>query len=114
MSEATVLTNKIINHIYSSGGYAWRSSSTGIPDAGRGIMRTAPKKGVSDVLACWHGTLIAIEVKIGQDRLRPEQEGFLLNVRAAGGRAFVSKTFDDFLLQWQEAITSISPSGPTP
>jgi Holliday junction resolvase len=109
MSEATVLTNKIINHIYTSGGYAWRFSSTGIPDASRGIMRTAPKKGVSDVLACWHGTLIAVEVKIGSDRLRDEQAGFILNIRNAGGRAFVAKTFEDFLLQWQEAIHSLSP-----
>ena len=105
MSEASTLTNKIINHIYSSGGYAWRAFSTGVYDQKAGAYRTAAKKGVSDVLACFRGRLIAIEVKIGKDRLSEEQIGFMSNITHAGGVAFVATSFDDFLNQWLTYVT---------
>src|SRR3990172_3171371 len=99
MSEASTLTNKIINHVYSSGGYAWRASSTGVYDQKAGAYRTAAKKGVSDVLACFQGRLIAIEIKIGKDRLSDEQIGFTRNIIHAGGIAFIATSFEDFLSQ---------------
>ena len=101
MSEATTLTNKIINHVYSSGGYAWRASSTGVYDQKAGAYRTAAKKGVSDVLACFRGKFVAIEVKIGKDRLSDEQIGFMRNIKHVGGIAFVATSFEDFLKQWK-------------
>lgn len=101
MSEATTLTNKIINHIYSSGGYAWRASSTGVYDQKAGAYRTAAKKGVSDVLALFKGKFIAIEIKIGKDRLSLEQEGFMRNIQHAGGEAFVAKDFESFCSSWE-------------
>ena len=107
MSEASTLTNKIIQHIYSSGGFAFRASSTGIYDSKMGGYRTAAKKGVSDVLACFKGRFIAIEIKIGKDRLSLEQEGFMSNIQHVGGIAFVAKDFDDFLSQWK--LLTLSP-----
>ncbi len=112
MSEANELTNKIIAHVYASGGYAWRASSVGIYDEKRRAYRTASKKGVSDVLACYRGILIAIEVKIGRDRLRPEQEGFLANVRHVGGRAFVAKEFEAFKAEFAAQTAGILPAPP--
>lgn len=96
MSEATDLTNQVINHIYRQGGYAWRASSTGIFDEKRGSFRTAPKKGVADVLACYRGRMVAVEIKIGKDRLSPEQAGFLANLQHVGGLTFVAKDFPSF------------------
>ena len=55
MSDASNLTNQIIDYIYSAGGYAWRASSQGVYDQQAGAYRTAAKKGVSDVLACFKG-----------------------------------------------------------
>src|SRR3990167_5430819 len=101
MSRANELTNQIINHIYLQGGYAFRCSSTGIFDQKTGSYRTAEKKGVSDVLACYKGTFIAIEVKIGKDRLSPEQTGFIANITHVGGKALVAKDFESFLEQWR-------------
>lgn len=100
MSIASTLTNQIIATIYSSGGYAWRSSSVGVFDQRVGGYRASSKKGVSDVLGCYHGIFIAIEVKIGKDRLSDEQTGFISNIRHAGGFASVVKTLPEFQEQW--------------
>ena|SRR3990167_4304747 len=102
MSITNELTNQIIDHIYRAGGYAWRSSSTGIYDTKRQFFRAASKKGVADILACWKGRLVAIEVKTGKDRLSPEQTGFLFNINHAGGIGFVARDFNNFLDQWEK------------
>ena len=104
MSDASNLTNQIIDYIYSVGGYAWRASSVGVYDTKTHAYRTAPKKGVSDVLACWKGKLIAVEIKIGKDRLSDEQAGFLCNIIHAGGIAFTAKDFDNFKEQWKKEV----------
>ena len=105
MSKSNELTQQIIAFIYKSGGFAWRNNSVGIFDRSRGIYRTAPKKGVSDILACFKGQLIAIEVKIGKDRLSPEQTGFLKSIQHAGGIAFVATSYENFL----EKLSTIKP-----
>ena len=106
MSKSSTLTNKIIDFIYRQGGYVWRASSVGIYDKARGVYRTAPKKGVSDILACYRGRLVAVEVKVGRDRLSPEQDGFLKNIRHAGGIAFVARDFESFTDQWKAQLST--------
>lgn len=103
MSKSGDLTKQIISHIYKVGGYSWRANSVGIFDANKGVYRTAPKKGVADVLGCFKGRFIAVEVKIGRDTLSPEQEGFIANIRHVGGIAFVAKDYDQFLAAWNVA-----------
>lgn len=76
----------------------------GVFDSKRMHFRTAAKKGVSDVLACWKGRLIAIEIKIGTDRLSDEQIGFMRNIQNVGGVAFVVADFKDFKKQWEEIL----------
>jgi len=95
--SANRLTAQIINHIYSAGGYAWRAQSTGLFDRAKGSYRSAPKVGVSDVLAVFRGRMLAVEVKIGADRLRPEQEGFLSNVGHCGGFSFIACDLPSFV-----------------
>ena len=102
MSAANELTNQIIDHVYKAGGYAWRASSVGVFDSKRAMFRASAKKGVADILACFKGQLIAVEVKIGKDRLSPEQEGFLENISAVGGNTFVAGSFDGFCAWWAE------------
>lgn len=115
MSAANDLTNKIITFfLRQPHAFAWRASSTGIYDQKRKIYRTAPKTGVADVLACFQGILIAVEVKIGTDRLSPEQKGFLLSVQYAGGYAFAAKTYEDFLQQIDPIVEKISKNDKIP
>lgn len=76
-------------------------------DKQKGLFRTAPKKGVADILACYKGRLIAVEVKIGKDRLSPEQEGFLKNIEHYGGSSCVARTLEDFEDWWKTILTKI-------
>jgi len=73
----------------------------GVFDSKRAMFRASTKKGVSDILACYKGNLVAVEVKIGKDRLSDEQDGFIRNIKNAGGCAFVASDFDLFLSGWE-------------
>ena len=104
MSKASAeLTNQVIDHIYRAGGYVWRAASVGVFDTKQMHFRAAAKKGVSDVLACFKGRLIAVEIKIGTDRLSEEQEGFMRNVEHAGGVAIVATDIESFKAEWAKA-----------
>ena len=102
------LTNAIIHFLYTRGSYAWRASSQGTYDSKTARYRTAAKKGVSDILAIIppHGRTLAIEVKIGADRLRPEQEGFLATIVHHGGLATVAKALPDFIAWYDANVAS--------
>lgn len=52
-------------------------------------------KGISDIIAIRDGILIAIEVKVGKDKLSDHQEIFLSHIFVAGGIAFVARSLDD-------------------
>lgn len=54
-------------------------------------------KGVADILGCYQGRMIAIEVKTPRGVVKPEQEAFLKNVRAEGGIAFVARSVEDVI-----------------
>lgn len=101
MSSATELTNQIIDYVYRQGGYAWRASSVGVYDSKMQKFRAAAKKGVSDVLVCFMGNLVAVEVKIGKDRLSDEQVGFMRNIDHAGGHSIVASDFEQFVVSWK-------------
>lgn len=108
MSKASAdLTNQVINHIYRAGGYAWRASSVGVFDTKQMHFRASAKKGVSDVLACYKGILVAIEVKIGKDTLSDEQKGFMRNIEHAGGYAIVATDPEAFREEWEKIAKAI-------
>ena len=47
------------------------------------------RKGLPDILACWQGRLIAVEVKTGKGRLTPEQRREHEALRTAGAVVLV-------------------------
>ena len=53
------------------------------------------KKGISDLLVCFQGRYVAIEVKRPGGKVSPEQAQFLQAVRQHGGLAFVAYSPDD-------------------
>ena len=107
MSKASELTNEILNYLYQNRVFAWRQSSTGIYDPRKGHFRTSPKKGVSDILAVLppDGKLLAIEVKIGKDKMSEEQVGFHKNIILMGGEIFIAKDFGSFK-NWFENLST--------
>ena len=105
MSKATELTNQVIGHVYQQGGYAWRASSVGVFDTKQMHFRASAKKGVSDVLACYKGVLLAVEIKIGSDRLSDEQTGFMRNIEHVGGGVIVCGDFTEYLAGWESFVS---------
>lgn len=53
------------------------------------------RKGVLDIAACLKARFIAIDAKIGPDRLKPDQRKFCDAVKRAGGLAFAAWSVDD-------------------
>lgn len=54
-------------------------------------------KGVSDILGCWNGRFIAIEVKTAGGRVSRDQEKFIEAVSRNGGLAFVARSIDEVI-----------------
>ena len=50
--------------------------------------------GIADILGCYRGRMLAIELKSPTGKATPDQERFLQNVRDNGGIAFVARTID--------------------
>ena len=96
--SANELTRAVVAHIQLHGGFAARINSTGINDAKLGrYRRSGARKGVSDIQAVIGGRSISIEVKIGRDRMRPDQIKVKAEVEQSGGVYIIASSFDDFL-----------------
>lgn len=80
---------------------AWVTDSIGIWDPTKQIYRKRRGKharlGVSDIIACWNGQLLAIEVKSEKGRLSPEQKIFFEDITRVGGRVMLARSIDDVI-----------------
>ena len=54
-------------------------------------------KGVSDILGCYKGRMLAIEIKVPGRQLTSDQMVFIDNVITAGGIAFVAYSVEDVI-----------------
>ncbi len=61
-------------------------------------------RGVADIIGCYKGRFIAIEIKAGKRQLTQDQAAFLSQVERAGGCAFVARCVKDVVegLRWVE------------
>lgn len=55
------------------------------------------RSGIPDILVCWRGRFVAIEVKCGRDKPTPWQERELAAVMTAGGRSIVARSLEDVI-----------------
>lgn len=78
-----LLTNSIRSLLKSAGVWHWKNWGGGFG-----------QKGVSDLLGCWRGRMLAIEVKTPTGRITLDQQRFLDNVNAAGGIGFVARDIE--------------------
>lgn len=107
MSTSNDLTQRILDFLYRNEAYAWRAQSAGLFDRRLGTYRSAPKTGVSDILGITKGRFFGVEVKIGKDKLRDEQIGFIKNIEHHGGKVFIAKELEPFqeeFSQWLDTI----------
>lgn len=54
-------------------------------------------KGIPDIICCWKGRFIAIEVKVGSNKPSKYQECKIKEINRAGGLAFVAYSIDDVI-----------------
>ncbi|RAU81974.1 VRR-NUC domain-containing protein [Pontibacter arcticus] len=95
--DANGLTKCIIDYFRLNGGYAVRINTQGQYNEKLGKWtKSTTKRGTADVHACLNGIHYSIEVKIGRDTLSEYQTETQEQVRAAGGRYYVAKDFQDF------------------
>ena len=111
-TKANELTKSIIKFIQLSGGQAERISVTGrrvdmrktytdVLGQQRQIgsvrwIKSSMQKGSADISATIAGRSVKIEIKVGRDRIRPEQEIYQQQVEKAGGIYLLIHTFDEF------------------
>ena len=98
-SGANTVTAQIIRYLTYNRYNVWRQNTVGVYDQRRGVFRknANTKKGVSDIIGFDpNGRFVAIEIKIGKDKLSEEQTQFLAEVQAAGGLAIVAHSLEDF------------------
>lgn len=95
------LTKDILKFWFELRVFAYRQNSSGIFDQRKGIYRPAAKVGLPDTIAILPhiGRYCGVEIKVGRDKLRPEQIGALRNIKLMGGVGIVVKDFPDFIKQ---------------
>lgn len=100
------IENQILTWLNMNGVFCWKAQTVGIFDPTKRVYRKAHNKfhlnGISDILGCYQGKLLAIEVKTPatKNRLSEAQKLFLSNVEKNGGIAFHAWSFDDFMQKW--------------
>jgi hypothetical protein len=104
-SPANALTDAVIKYMKALNCATARINTTGIYDQKLGKYRySGSTKGVEDVTCTMPvfingqkmGVTIAVEVKIGKDKMSEDQKARKEAVETAGGHYVVAKTFDQF------------------
>jgi hypothetical protein len=111
-TKANDLTKAVIKYIQLTGGQAERISVTGrrvdntrIVSDVLGFKRqigstrwikSSMQRGSADISATIKGKSVKIEIKVGKDRIRPEQEIYRDQVERAGGTYLLIGDFDTF------------------
>ena len=83
--EATIL-DAIVRWLKANGAIALRVNS--------GHVFNGAPAGTSDIVCCWRGRFVAIEVKAGNNQPTEKQKAFLNKVIAAGGIALVANSLE--------------------
>lgn len=92
------IKKQIIDWLKAKQIFYWVNVVARVP-GNRGKMKT----GTSDILGCFKGRMLAIEIKAKTGKLSDEQAEFIFAVRTAGGIAFVARSLDDVIQQLEAA-----------
>ena len=95
------LVNYLIHRLNAAGNYVWRNNS-GIARMvykGKERIWRAGVRGSSDIIGiAYNGRFIAIECKIGKNKVTPAQEQFLRTIDDLGGYALVARSEKDIAI----------------
>jgi len=110
VSKANDLTKTILAFIRLTGNYADRINNTGIFDPKTGKFRKSnTRKGIADIMASKRiehegrtfAVQVAIEIKVGNDRLSEHQERMRDEIQQKGGVYIVARDWDGFIKDWE-------------
>ena len=110
---ANGLTRAIVDYIRLTGNYGERINNVGVYDAKRGVYRKGgTRKGIADIMATkriqagerTYGVSVAIEVKIGKDRLSEYQQTVKEEIERSGGVYIVARNWDQFYKEWEAIV----------
>ncbi len=77
---------------------AYRLNNVGIWDEAKQVHRKGnTEKGLPDIIACFHGRCVWIEVKAGKDRQSDDQKKRQFELERAGGVYLIARSTDDFI-----------------
>lgn len=97
---ANALTQMILQYLNAQPStVAWRNVANRV----KGRKFTG-KKGVGDIVGCYRGRHIEIEVKVGRDQISPDQAEHGAAIIEAGGVYLVARDFDGFEKKWRETV----------
>ncbi len=88
------LQKTIIDYLLLKKAVVVKVNNGGVFDFKRQVWRKQREKGISDILACYKGYFLAIEVKSTGAKPSPDQEDFLQRVIKAGGHAIWTDNFE--------------------
>jgi hypothetical protein len=77
--------------------FAWRQNTTGTYRADLKRFVAPPSTGVSDILCCYRGRLLCLEIKKPREKLKPSQQLFREKVEAAGAIYAIITNLDDLI-----------------
>jgi len=100
--KPTLTANRLTKEalrIFDMCGYeVWRQNNAAVYDEKKQVFRkNSAKRGVSDIIG-YHrktGVFIAVEIKVGKDKLSHEQTLFLRGIIRSGGVGLVIKRYED-------------------
>ena len=94
-SDANALTDAVLK-LFNMNGFHLFRVNTGLFKVGNRYIRSVPV-GTPDILGhCPRGHFVSIEIKVGRDKLRPEQQAFIDRVgKTPDGRAVVIHNIDE-------------------
>lgn len=102
---AEEITSAILGYLHAHGFAAWAQPNRGEYDPKTQRWRPHPnsRRGIPDILGFRRtdGRFLGVEVKAGTDRVRPEQTGFLNELKAAGGLAFIAYDYTGFVQSFE-------------
>lgn len=87
------LVNEILLYLAPLG-LCWKNNSGALKDNQDRLVRYG-LKGSTDILACIKGRFVAVEVKVGRDRLRPAQKTFAEAVARNNGVVILARSVED-------------------
>lgn len=107
-SETNNLTKAVKDYATLKGAYTIRVNSQGQYDLDLGTHRkSGSTKGVSDLILCYKGRFIGVEIKVGKDKLRDLQKEFKMNLEKAGGIFFECRSIEGFIAFFDKVVEKI-------